>query len=91
MGNDDDGEVFLKLMDQLLPGTDLDLVRVVQKHLKAGGADIHLKSKAVKLEKSGGKAAFSYKHTKAGKAARDQKRAKEKRDRDVRGKGPRKK
>jgi dihydrolipoamide dehydrogenase len=46
----------VELMDQLLPGTDPDLVRVVQKHLKKDGADIHLKSKAVKLEKSGGKA-----------------------------------
>ena len=46
----------VELMDQLLPGTDLDLVRVVQKHLKKAGADVHLKSKAVKLEKSGGKA-----------------------------------
>jgi dihydrolipoamide dehydrogenase len=46
----------VELMDQLLPGTDPDLVRVVQKHLKAAGADIHLKSKAVKLVKSGGKA-----------------------------------
>jgi dihydrolipoamide dehydrogenase len=46
----------VELMDQLLPGTDLDLVRVVQKHLKKAGADIHLKSKAVKLEKGGGKA-----------------------------------
>jgi dihydrolipoamide dehydrogenase len=46
----------VELMDQLLPGTDKDLVRVVQKHLKADGADIHLKSKATKLEKAGGKA-----------------------------------
>jgi len=45
----------VELMDQLLPGTDLDLVKVVQKHLKADGADIHLKSKATKLDKSGGK------------------------------------
>lgn len=44
----------VELMAQLLPGTDLDLVRVVQKRLKKDGADIHLKSKAVKLEKSGG-------------------------------------
>jgi dihydrolipoamide dehydrogenase len=46
----------VELMDQLLPGTDPDLVRVVQKHLKAAGADIHLKSKAAALDKSGGKA-----------------------------------
>lgn len=47
----------VELLDQLLPGTDPDLVRVVQKHLKKGEpADIHLKSKAVSLDKSGGKA-----------------------------------
>ena len=46
----------VELMDQLLPGTDPDLVRVVQKHLKKDGADIHLESKAVKLDKSGGRA-----------------------------------
>jgi dihydrolipoamide dehydrogenase len=46
----------VELMDQLLPGTDPDLVKVVQKHLKAGGAEVHLKSKAVSLDKSGGKA-----------------------------------
>jgi dihydrolipoamide dehydrogenase len=45
--------VVVELMDQLLPGTDLDLVKVVEKHLKKGGADIHLQSKATKLEKSG--------------------------------------
>ena len=46
----------VELMDQLLPGTDPDLVRIVEKHLKAAGADIHLKSKAAKLDKSGPKA-----------------------------------
>ena len=47
----------VELLDQLLPGTDPDLVRVVQKHLKKGKpADIHLKSKAVRLQKAGGKA-----------------------------------
>ncbi|MEM9730551.1 MAG: dihydrolipoyl dehydrogenase, partial [Myxococcota bacterium] len=47
----------VELMDQLLPGTDKDLVRVVQKHLKKGEpADIYLESKAVSLDKSGGKA-----------------------------------
>ncbi len=46
----------VELMDQLLPGTDSDLVKVVQKHLEKAGADIYLKSKAVKLEKSGGRA-----------------------------------
>ncbi len=46
----------VELMDQLLPGTDADLVRVVQKHLKKDGADIYVNSKAVALDKSGGKA-----------------------------------
>jgi dihydrolipoamide dehydrogenase len=46
----------VEMMDQLLPGTDPDLVRVVQKHLKKDGADIHLQSKAVKLERSDGAA-----------------------------------
>jgi dihydrolipoamide dehydrogenase len=41
----------VELLDQLLPGTDPDLVRVVQKHLKAAGAEIHLESKAVSCEK----------------------------------------
>lgn len=46
----------VELMEQLLPGTDPDLVRVVQKRLKDDGAEIHLQSKAKKLEKSNGKA-----------------------------------
>jgi dihydrolipoamide dehydrogenase len=46
----------VELMDQLLPGTDADLVRVVQKHLKKDGADIFLGSKAIALDRSGGKA-----------------------------------
>lgn len=47
----------VELMDQLLPGTDKDLVRVVQKHLKKGEpADVYLESKAVSLDKSEGKA-----------------------------------
>ncbi|MGA2664404.1 MAG: dihydrolipoyl dehydrogenase [Nitrososphaerales archaeon] len=43
----------VELMDQLLPGTELDLVRYVQKSLERRGAAIHLKSKVVSLEKSG--------------------------------------
>ncbi|MEM7137892.1 MAG: dihydrolipoyl dehydrogenase [Myxococcota bacterium] len=47
----------VELMDQLLPGTDKDLVRVVEKHLKKGEpAKVLLKSKAASLDKSGGKA-----------------------------------
>ena len=48
--------IVVELTDQLLPGTDLDLVKVVEKHLKKGGADIHLQAKATKCEKSGGRA-----------------------------------
>ncbi len=45
----------VELMDQLLPGTDRDLVRVVEKHLKKGepAAEVHLESKAIKLDKTG--------------------------------------
>ena len=43
----------VELMKQLLPGTDKDLVKVVEKHLKKGKADIHLEAKAEKVEKTG--------------------------------------
>jgi len=43
----------VELMDQLLPGTELDLVRYVQKSLERRGAAVHLRSKVVSLEKSG--------------------------------------
>ena len=36
----------VEMLDQLLPGTDSDLVKVVEKHLKKGKADILLKAKA---------------------------------------------
>ncbi len=44
--------IVVELMDQLLPGVDPDLVRVVEKHLKKGGADVFLRSKATKCEKT---------------------------------------
>jgi dihydrolipoamide dehydrogenase len=47
---------IVELMDRILPGTDPDLVRVVQKRLEKDGAKLHVKSKATKLDKSGGKA-----------------------------------
>ncbi|MGD8606296.1 MAG: dihydrolipoyl dehydrogenase [Myxococcales bacterium] len=47
---------IVELMDRILPATDPDLVRVVQKRLEKDGADLYVKSKATKLEKSGGKA-----------------------------------
>jgi len=40
----------VEVMDQLLPGLDLDLVRVVQRGLERRGVTIHLKSKVVGLE-----------------------------------------
>jgi dihydrolipoamide dehydrogenase len=43
--------VIVELMDQLLPGTEPDLVRYVQKSLERRGAAIHLKSKVISIEK----------------------------------------
>jgi dihydrolipoamide dehydrogenase len=43
----------VELMDQLLPGTENDLVRYVQKSLERRGAAIHLKSKVLSIEKTG--------------------------------------
>lgn len=45
-------KVFIvELTDQLLPGTEPDLVRYVQRKLEKGGAEIHLKSKVLSIEK----------------------------------------
>jgi dihydrolipoamide dehydrogenase len=51
----------VELTDQLLPGTEQDLVRLVQRNLEKKGARIYLKSKVVSLEKgkSGVKAKLS--------------------------------
>lgn len=46
----------VEMMDRILPGADADLVRVVQKRLEKDGADLYVKSKATKLDKSGEKA-----------------------------------
>jgi dihydrolipoamide dehydrogenase len=46
----------VELMDQLLPGTDPDLVRVVQKHLRQGGVEVFTEAKAKSCKVSGGKA-----------------------------------
>jgi dihydrolipoyl dehydrogenase len=43
----------VELLDQLLPGTDLDLVRVVAKNLRAFGVESHTKAKARKLTPQG--------------------------------------
>jgi dihydrolipoamide dehydrogenase len=43
----------VELLDQLLPGTDPDLVRVVGKNLRAFGVEYHLKAKAQRLTEKG--------------------------------------
>lgn len=42
---------IIELTDQLLPGTEPDLVRYVQRNLEKRGAEIHLKSKVLSVEK----------------------------------------
>jgi len=46
----------VEITDQLIPGTDKDLVMVLQGRMKKSGAEIHLQSSAAIIEKSGGKA-----------------------------------
>src|SRR5436853_6139071 len=43
------------MTDQLLPGTEADLVRVAQRNMEKRGAQIDLNSKVSSLEKSGGR------------------------------------
>lgn len=45
---------IVELTDQLLPGTEPDLVRLPQRNLEKKGAKILLKSKVLSLEKGGG-------------------------------------
>ncbi len=45
---------IVELTDQLLPGTEPDLVRFAQRNLERKGARIHLKSKVVSLERETG-------------------------------------
>ena len=47
---------IVEIMEQLLPGSDLDLVRVVQRKLEGRGAQIYLKSKVLKIDKRGSEA-----------------------------------
>jgi dihydrolipoamide dehydrogenase len=42
---------IVELTEQLLPGTEPDLVRYVQKNLEKRGAAVHLKSKVISVEK----------------------------------------
>lgn len=47
----------VEMMDQLLPGTDPDLVKVVARGLKKKGVDVFLKAKALGIKKEKGKTA----------------------------------
>ena len=48
---------IVEIMDQLLPGSDLDVVRVVHRKLESRGARIYLKSKVIKVNKKNSEAA----------------------------------
>ncbi len=52
----------IEMMDQLLPGTDPDIVRVVQKHLKEGGVEVLTSAKAKECKLGGGKAVVTVEH-----------------------------
>jgi dihydrolipoamide dehydrogenase len=43
----------VEIMDQLLPGSDIDVVRVVQRKLEGRGGKVYLKSKVLKIAKKG--------------------------------------
>lgn len=47
---------IVEIMDQLLPGSDPDVVRVVQRKLEGHGAKIYLKSKVLHVNKKGSEA-----------------------------------
>ncbi len=53
------GVTIVELMDQLMPGSDPEVVRVVQRKLESRGAKIYLKSKVVSLSKEDGEAKVS--------------------------------
>ncbi|QQG48059.1 MAG: dihydrolipoyl dehydrogenase [archaeon] len=44
----------VELMDQLMPGADPEVVRLVHKKLEGRGGKVHLKSKVLSVSKSGG-------------------------------------
>ena len=46
----------VEIMDQLLPGSDPEVVRVVHRKLEGKGAKVHLKSKVTKLTRKGSEA-----------------------------------
>jgi dihydrolipoamide dehydrogenase len=47
---------IVEIMDQLLPGSDPEVVRVVHRKLEAHGAKIYLKSKVARVSKTGSEA-----------------------------------
>ena len=47
---------IVEIMDQLLPGSDPDVVRVVHRKLEARGAKIYVKSKVLRVDKKGSQA-----------------------------------
>jgi dihydrolipoyl dehydrogenase len=46
----------VEIMDQLLPGSDPDVVRLVHRKLEARGAKVYLKSKVLRINKKGSEA-----------------------------------
>ncbi|HYC26936.1 MAG TPA: dihydrolipoyl dehydrogenase, partial [Nitrososphaerales archaeon] len=46
----------VEVMDQLMPGSDPEVVRVVQKKFESRGGKVHLKSKVARVEKPGSEA-----------------------------------
>ena len=47
---------IVEIMDQLLPGSDTDVVRVVHRKLESRGVKIYLKSKVLRIDKKGSEA-----------------------------------
>ncbi|MBW2465486.1 MAG: dihydrolipoyl dehydrogenase, partial [Deltaproteobacteria bacterium] len=52
----------VEMMDQLLPGTDKDMVRIVERRLKKGGAEVLLEAKAKGASVKDGKATVTVEH-----------------------------
>jgi dihydrolipoamide dehydrogenase len=48
--------IVVEIMDQLLPGTDPDVVRVVHRKLEGRGAKVYVKSKVLRVTKNGSEA-----------------------------------
>jgi len=48
---------IVEIMDQLLPGSDPDVVRVVHRKLEGRGAKVYVKSKVLKIDRTGSEAA----------------------------------